>query len=306
MIIALGGNALIKKGQKGTIEEQFENLRVPLEQIALLSRNYKIIITHGNAPQVGNLLLLQQNPSKLPKMPLEILVAETQGQIGYMIEQTLDNELMKRGVDNPFISTVLTYVKVDGNDPAFKNPTKPVGPAYKRKKRRFMLTPKGWRKVVPSPKPMKIVEWREIKTLIDNGFIVIACGGGGIPVTKERKSFEGIEAVIDKDLASAKLGEQIGADILVIATDEEKVAINYQKPNQRFLDELTVSDAVNYFKEGQFPAGSMGPKIEAAINFVTSGKNRKAIITSIDTIEPSIKGKAGTHITMQSKLLIKR
>ncbi len=296
IIIALGGNALIKTGQRGTIKEQFENLKVPMEQIARLSRNNKIIITHGNGPQVGHLLLQQESSSKLPKMPLEILVAETQGQIGYMIEQTLDNELMKKGVDHPLISTVLTYVKVDRNDPAFKRPTKPVGPVYKTRKKGYVLTSKGWRKVVPSPKPIKIVEWREIKTLVDSGFIVIACGGGGIPVTKERKSFEGIEAVIDKDLASAKLGEQIGADLLVIATEEDGVAIDYQKPNQRFLKRLTVTDAINYFKEGQFPEGSMGPKIEAAINFINSGDNRKAVITSIDRIEPSIRGKAGTQI----------
>ena len=296
LIIAFGGNALIKDDQKGTIEEQFENLKVPLSQIARLSRKNKIIITHGNAPQVGHLILQQQGSSRLPKMPLEILVAETQGQIGYMIEQTLDNQLMKIGVNDPLISTVLTYVKVDKNDPAFQNPTKPVGPAYKRKRKGYVLTPKGWRKVVASPNPIKIIEWREVKTLIDNGFIVIACGGGGIPVTKDYKHFEGIEAVIDKDLASAKLGEQIGADLLVIATEVEKVALNFQKPNQKLLNKLTISQAIKYFEEGHFPPGSMGPKIQAAINFVNYSKN-KAIITSIDKIESAIAGKAGTVIT---------
>lgn len=293
LIIAFGGNALIKDGQKGTAEEQFENLKTPLSQIARLSRKYKIIITHGNGPQVGN-LFLQQSSSRLPKMPLNILVAETQGQIGYMIEQTLDNELMKIGINEPLISTVLTYVKVDKNDPAFNNPTKPIGPAYKNRRKGFILTLKGWRKVVPSPQPQKIIEWREVKTLIDNGFIVIACGGGGVPVTGRYKKFEGIEAVIDKDLASAKLGEQIDADILVIATEVEKVALNFQKTNEKLLDRMTVSQAEKYLKEGQFPEGSMGPKVQAVVNFIKSGKE-KAIITSIDKIESAINGKAGTY-----------
>ncbi len=217
-----------------------------------------------------------------------------------MIEQTLDNELMSIGVNNPLISTVLTYVQVDKNDPAFLNPTKPVGPAYKRKRKGHVKTHNGWRKVVPSPLPIKIIEWREIQTLIDNGFIVIACGGGGIPVTSLRKCFEGIEAVIDKDLASSKLGEQIDADLLVIATEVEKVAINFQKPDEKKLSSLTVSQAKKYFEEGQFPPGSMGPKIQAAIDFVELGKS-KAIITSLEKIEKAIAGKAGTKIYKQKK-----
>lgn len=296
LIIALGGNALIKEGQAGTIKEQFENLKVPIRQIAQLSKKYKIVITHGNGPQVGNLLLLQKNSNQsFLKMPLEILVAGTQGQIGYMIEQTLDNELMNIGINNPLISTVLTYVQVDKDDPAFKNPTKPIGPAYKSRKKGYKLTSKGWRKVVPSPAPIKIIEWREIKTLVNKGFIVIACGGGGIPVTTGHKRFEGIEAVIDKDLASAKLGEHIGADLLVIATEVEKVALNFQKSNQVLLSRVSVDEAEKYLAEGHFPPGSMGPKVQAAVNFVKSGKE-KAIITSDDKIINAIDGKTGTHI----------
>jgi carbamate kinase len=296
LIIAFGGNALIKDGQKGTIEEQFHNLKIPLAQIARLSRKYRIIITHGNGPQVGNLLMQQEfSRRRIPKMPLEILVAETQGQIGYMIEQTLDNQLMKIGVDDPLISTVLTYVQVDKNDPAFKNPTKPIGPAYKRKKKGFVETLKGWRRVVASPIPIKVIEWREVKTLIDNGFIVIACGGGGIPVTSRPKKYRGIEAVIDKDLASAKLGEHVDADLLVIATEVEKVALNFQKPNQRNLRKMSVSQAEKYMQAGQFPPGSMMPKVQAAVNFVKAGKE-KAIITSINKIENAIEGKTGTVI----------
>lgn len=294
LIIAFGGNALIKDGQTGTIDEQFANLKDPLRQVAHISKNYKIVITHGNGPQVGH-LLLQQESSVVPKMPLQILVAETQGQIGYMIEQTLDNELMSIGVNNPLMSTVLTYVQVDKDDPAFDRPTKPVGSAYKEKKEGYQLTDKGWRKVVPSPKPVKIIEWREIKTLIDSGFIVIACGGGGIPVTSGRRNFRGVEAVIDKDLSSAKLGEQIDADLLMIATEVEKVSINYKKSNEQMIDRMSVAEAKKYFDEGHFPEGSMGPKVKAAINFIESGKE-KVIITSIEKIEDALDGKTGTII----------
>jgi carbamate kinase len=274
-------------------------MRVPLRQIAALSQRHRIVITHGNAPQIGNLLLQQEQETKrFVKRRLEVLVAETQGQIGYMIEQTLDNELMRIGINKPLISTVLTYVLVDRNDPAFRNPTKPIGPAFKRKRKWCALTPKGWRRIVPSPQPIKIIEWREIKTLVKAGFIVIACGGGGIPVTTERKHFEGIEAVIDKDLASARLGQQIGADLLVIATEVDRVALNFGKPSETYIDRCTVAEAKRYLDEGHFPAGSMGPKVQAAVNFVTDPA-KLAIITSIDKIDSGLKGRAGTRITFE-------
>jgi carbamate kinase len=298
LIIALGGNALIKFGEEGTTEEQFKNLKIPISQIAELARDYNIIITHGNGPQVGNLLLQQEATEFVSKRPLQILVAETQGQIGFMIEGTLDEELMKIGMDEEkLFLTVLTYVKVDANDPAFKNPTKPIGPAYPvRTKPGQVKTAKGWRQVVPSPKPIKIYQWREIKKLMELGsWIVIACGGGGIPVIKEAKKLYGVEAVIDKDLASSKLGEQVGADILLIATDVEKVAINFGKQDQKDLDTLTISEAKKYLKEGHFPDGSMGPKIQAVINFMEAG-GEKAIITSIEKIKEALEGKAGTQI----------
>jgi len=206
LIVALGGNALIKPGEIGTAEQMLNNLRAPIRQIAELSKNYSVLIVHGNGPQIGNLLLQQEATTEVTKMPLEILVAETQGQIGFLIETTLDEELMRLGIDTEkYFLTVLTYVEVDPNDRAFKRPTKPIGPAYKRKKPGFVKTSKGWRRVVPSPKPIRIVQWREIKKLIEENFIVIACGGGGIPVVKEGNRFNGVEAVIDKDLASAKL-----------------------------------------------------------------------------------------------------
>ncbi|MBN2154530.1 MAG: carbamate kinase [Candidatus Lokiarchaeota archaeon] len=313
IVIALGGNALIKRGQKGTADEQFRNLQVPIKQIARMSTEYNIIITHGNGPQVGNLLIQQETceSDKIAEMPLEVLVALTQGQIGFMIESTLDNELMKLEneklppEERKLFLTVLTYVKVSQSDPAFKNPTKPIGPAYDEPKDGYVQTAKGWRRVVPSPKPLKIYQYREIKKLLEMNFIVIACGGGGIPVVKEKvfdidrdlqlgERLTGVEAVIDKDLASAKLGEQIDADILLIATDEEKVAINYKQPNQRFLDKIPIAKAKEYMKQGHFPAGSMGPKVQAAINFLEAGGER-VIITSIEKIEDALNGKAGTE-----------
>ncbi len=300
LIIALGGNALIKFGEEGTTEEQFKNLKIPISQIAELTRDYNIIITHGNGPQVGNLLLQQEATEFVSKRPLQILVAETQGQIGFMIESTLDEELMKIGMDEEkLFLTVLTYVKVDSNDPAFKNPTKPIGPAYPvRTKIGQVKTAKGWRQVVPSPKPIKIYQWREIKKLMEMGsWIVIACGGGGIPVIKEEKKLYGVEAVIDKDLASSKLAEQIGAEILLIATDVEKVSINYGTPDQKDLEKLFISEAKKYLEEGQFPAGSMGPKIQAVINFIEAG-GEKAIISSIEKIKEALEGKAGTQIIL--------
>ena len=301
LLIALGGNALIKKGQRGSIEEQFENLRTPIQEIARLSREYKIIITHGNGPQVGNLLLQQEKSPEVPIMPLEILVAQTQGQIGYMIESSLDNEFMKMGADTKqLFVTVLTYVVVDIDDPAFKNPSKPIGPYFSVEDAEQLPYPTvetagGYRRVVASPKPVTIVEKREIKRLLQQGFLVIACGGGGIPVIREGRGFEGVDAVIDKDLASAKLAQEVGVDIFLIATDTEGVAINFQRPGQKFFRSLPVEEAKRYLHEGQFPEGSMGPKIEAAIEFLESG-GKRAFITSTENIERSIKGNAGTEI----------
>jgi carbamate kinase len=302
ILVAMGGNALIRKGQEGTIEQQFDNLRVPIRQIAMLSGDYRILMTHGNGPQVGNLLLQQEASHEVPKLPLEILVAQTQGQIGYMIESVLDSELMALGIHHqqPIVS-LLSYVVVDESDPAFKNPTKPIGPIYSKEEAAsapypVMKTAKGYRRVVVSPEPLTIVEKREIKTLIDMGFVVICCGGGGIPVIREGRSFCGVDAVIDKDLASAKLAEEVGVDIFMIATDEKAVALNYGKKNQKFLKSLTISEAETYLEEGQFPPGSMGPKVQAAIQFIKYGGNR-AVIGSIEEIEKAIAGKAGTEIT---------
>jgi carbamate kinase len=300
LIVALGGNALIRKGQKGTVEEQFENLKVPIRQIARLSRKYKIIITHGNGPQVGNLLLQQEHCTVVPKLPLEILVAQTQGQIGYMIESTLDSELMALGIHTQPLVSLISYVVVDENDPAFKNPLKPIGPVYSEKEAASVPYPmrktaKGYRRVVVSPKPVSIVEKREIKKLIEMNFIVICCGGGGIPVIREGRTFQGIDAVIDKDLASAKLAEEVGADIFLIATDVQGVALNYGTKNQKFLRSVTLEQAQRYLKEGHFSPGSMKPKIGAAIQVVLNCGAR-SVITSLEDIEQAVAGKAGTEV----------
>jgi carbamate kinase len=300
ILIALGGNALIRKGEEGTISDQLENLRTPIRQIARLSRRYRIVITHGNGPQVGHLLLQQECCSTLPRLPLEILVAQTQGQIGYMIESTLDNELMELGLDSEqlFVS-ILSYVVVDENDPAFSKPTKPIGPAFSESEAiglpyPTVKTAKGYRRVVASPKPLSIVEKREIQRLIHMGFMVIACGGGGIPVVRERRAFHGVDAVIDKDLASAVLAREVGAEMLVIATDVRGVALSFDSPEQRFLRNLTPAEAAVHLKRGEFPSGSMGPKVEAASDFVRR-TGKPAVICDIGDIERAVSGKAGTR-----------
>jgi carbamate kinase len=301
LLVALGGNALIRKGQKGSVDEQFTNLKIPIRQIAKLTGTYRIIITHGNGPQVGNLMLKQECCDVVPKLPLEILVAQTQGQIGYMIESTLDTELMhlENGTEHYFVS-LLSYVVVDKNDPAFLYPSKPVGPVFTEEKAQTLPYPtqktaKGYRRVVASPLPVTIVEKREIKKLIDMNFIVICCGGGGIPVIRKGRRFSGVDAVIDKDLASAKLAEEVGVDIFLIATDVQGAALNYGKKNQKFLRSLSFDQAARFLSEGHFPPGSMGPKIEAAVQFVRK-TGKRAVITSIENIESAVRGESGTEI----------
>jgi carbamate kinase len=301
ILIALGGNALIQKGQKGTAEEQFANLRMPMRQIARLSRNYRIVLTHGNGPQAGNLLLQQESCREVPNMPLEIIVAMTQGQIGYMIESSLDRALMEIGVttEQLFVS-LISYVVVDENDPAFQNPTKPIGPFYTEEQARglpytMVKTDKGFRRVVASPKPLAIVEHREIKKLIEMGFIVICCGGGGIPVIRKERKFRGVDAVIDKDLASAVLAGEIKADAFVIASDVPGVSINWLKPQQQQLRNVQLAELERYMAEGHFPAGSMGPKVQAILQFHRATGDR-GIICHLEDIERAIAGEAGTEV----------
>jgi carbamate kinase len=301
ILIAFGGNALIKKGQKGTHKEQFINLKLPMGQIARLSRKYRFVITHGNGPQVGNLLLQQESCHEVPKMPLEIIGAMTQGQIGYMLESSLDDSLMQIGVngEQQFV-TLITYVVVDKNDPGFKNPTKPIGPAYTEAEAAVLpytmaKTDKGYRRVVASPKPLNIVEHREIKKLIDLDFIVICCGGGGIPVIRKERKFRGVEAVIDKDLASSILAQEIKADVFVIASDIAGAGINWGTPDQQILRKTSLSEIEQYVKQGQFPAGSMGPKVEAIMDFYKA-TGKRGVICQLEDIEKAIAGEAGTEI----------
>ena len=301
LLIALGGNALIKKGQKGTAAEQFLNLQLPMGQIAELSRKFKIVITHGNGPQVGNLLLQQESCDAVPKMPLEIIGAMTQGQIGYMLESSLDTALMEIGIeDQQQFVTIITYVVVDESDPGFENPTKPIGPFYSEEEAKglsynLVQTDKGYRRVVASPKPITIVEHREIKKLIDLDFIIICCGGGGIPVIRKERKFRGVEAVIDKDLASSILAREIKADIFLIVSDIEGAAIHWGTKAQKVLGKVSLKEMQQYIKEGHFPAGSMGPKVDAIVQFFQA-TGKRGITGKLEDIEKAIEGKAGTEI----------
>ena len=306
VVIALGGNALIKRGQKGTSEEQFETTMKSVQDIVrMIKEGWDVVITHGNGPQVGS-ILLQQDVAKgaVPPMPLDVCVAQSQGQIGYMIQQCMLNSLETSNIKRN-VASVITQVIVDEKDPAFENPTKPVGPVYRydeallRLKEGYILTQQrgGWRIVVPSPDPISIVEAEAIKKLIDDNVIVIAAGGGGIPVVKGKKGMkiEGREAVIDKDLASERLATEIGADVLLILTDVDAVYLDYGSENERKLGEVTLKEVEKYYREGQFPPGSMGPKILAAIRFLHNG-GKMAIISSIGNAWNAINGKAGTRI----------
>ena len=305
-LLAVGGNSLIRAGQKGTIKEQFENARKTAEYIAeLVKRGFKLVITHGNGPQVGaQLIRTEMASSQVYTMPLDVCVASTQGEIGYILQSSIQEALEKKKLNVP-VATIITRVVVDPDDPDFKNPTKPVGPFFtkeeaKRKEKEFgwkMIedAKRGYRRVVPSPKPVDIVEKNIISNCVRSGMIVIAVGGGGIPVVKKNGGYEGVEAVIDKDRASALLANILKVDYFIISTDTDKVYINYKKPNQRALDVVKLDEIEKYFKEGHFPPGSMGPKIEAIVEFLKNG-GEKAIVTSPENLIESVFGDAGTKI----------
>ncbi len=292
-VIAFGGNALLRGDQKGTIDEQEKNVYDTCTHLLrLVEKDYNIVIGHGNGPQVGNVMLQHEAGARLygiPSQPIDICVAETQGSIGYMIEQQMRNVLNEKGIDKDII-TLVTQVLVDKEDAAFSNPTKPVGPFYTKEEADklteqnsyvFHEDPRkrGWRRVVASPKPININNERTIENIARDGQIVITVGGGGIPVFKvNEKKFQGIDAVIDKDLASALLAQKIKADEFYILTDVPKAYINFHKPNQQALDTITVEQANQYLSEGQFAEGSMAPKIRAAISFVENG-GKECIIT---------------------------
>ena len=307
IVVALGGNAIIEEGTEGTITQQFANTRKSLAAIVGMIRDgHKIVLTHGNGPQAGVHLIRNEAASgQVPPSPLGVIVADTQGSMGYMIAQCLSNALVRQGV-NKDVVTVVTQVEVDPADPSMDNPTKYVGPFYKAEQVE-KLRERGWaikedpgrgyRRVVPSPMPLDVIEKGIIKDLLDDGKIVIAAGGGGIPVRREADgTLEGVDAVIDKDRASALLANLIAADELIILTGVEKVAINYRKPGERFLDRMSVAECGRYLAEGQFPKGSMGPKIEAACDFIRRGGVR-VIITSMENATLAVEGRAGTVIT---------
>lgn len=307
-IVALGGNALQAEGQPATAECQLKVIKDTAVHLAnMIESGNQIVIVHGNGPQVGRLVVQNEYAKKItPAMPFDVCGAMSQGMIGYHIQQALGEELKKKNI-NKSVITLVTQVVVDKNDKGFQNPTKPIGPYYKKDEAKSLSeeqgyvmvedSGRGYRRVVASPEPKKIIEIDTIKRLVNDGQVVISAGGGGIPVIeKDDNSLEGVAAVIDKDLASEKLAEELDADILVILTAVEKVAINFGKPNQKNLDSMTVRDAEKYIQEGQFAPGSMLPKIRAAIKFVTAKPGKKAIIASLENAKNALLGNAGTLI----------
>jgi len=307
IVVALGGNALVQEGEKGTIQEQFANTRKSITGIVqCIKKGFDVVITHGNGPQVGNMLLRTElSRDKVPELPLGICVADTEGAIGYMIQQTMVNRLQKEQI-NKCAVTILTQVIVDKDDNAFRTPTKPIGPFFTAEEAGDIVNEKGWkmvedshrgyRRVVASPNPLKIVERESVKRLLESGEIVIAAGGGGIPViVEEDGSLEGVDAVVDKDLASSVLALEIKADYLMMLTGVENVCLHYGESDQKPLETITIEEAERYMAEGHFPPGSMGPKIQAAVNFLKGG-GECVFIAAIDKVWETIAGKTGTRI----------
>ena len=307
VLVAMGGHAFMQKGEKGTIEEHERNA----EEIArllmtLVEKEYHLVISHGNGPQVGNLLLQQESANgEIPQMPLDVLVAMTEGSLGYILQQNLLNQLRKKDVRR-YVVTVVTQVLVDGADPAFATPTKPIGPFLAKEeaeRRRDQLgwvikedAGRGWRRLVPSPQPLRVVQRHMIRDAVRAGHIVVACGGGGIPIKKDpHDQYVGVEAVIDKDLTSSVLASDIGAALFIILTAVPQVYLNYGTPQQRGLGAVTLDEIESLVAEGHFPPGSMGPKIEAVIHFLKAG-GRRALITNPESLPLAIEGRAGTHV----------
>jgi carbamate kinase len=306
MLLAVGGNALIRTGEKGTIAEQLANARrTATEIVGLCQEGYRIVLTHGNGPQVGAALLRSERAvSQVPGHSLDVCDASTQGEIGYLLQQSLESELRAAGLHIPVV-TVLTQTVVSIDDDAMRHPTKPIGPFYSRadaeeRRRQFGWeivedAARGYRRVVPSPEPIEIVELEVIRDLVEHGVLVIACGGGGIPVVWRDGKLEGVEAVIDKDRASALLATCLGVDLFVISTDTDYVYLDYKKPGQRPLRRVSASELELYLGAGQFPPGNMGPKIESVLRFLHAG-GRQAIITSCENLRKAVAGPAGTQI----------
>jgi carbamate kinase len=307
VLVALGGNAILKYNDEGTAEEQMKNVRTSCRILAqLIEKDYHIAITHGNGPQVGDILLRNEMAKGvLPPMPLDICGAESQGMLGYMLQQCLLNELRQLDRERP-VMTILTQTLVDRDDPAFGRPSKPIGPFYSADEAAKLREEKGWtveespgkgfRRSVPSPRPISILEGRSIKDLFENGYVVIACGGGGIPVIDRDGEIEGVEAVVDKDRSASALANLIGVCYLLILTDVDAVYLDYGKSEQRAIRQMTAHQANEWMAQGQFHEGSMGPKVESAIEFLRNG-GKKAIITSMEKAVDALVGAAGTTIT---------
>lgn len=307
-VVAFGGNALMGHEGKSNYTDQMRRTdTICRKLLSLFELGYRIVITHGNGPQVGNILMQQECLiDSLPPMPLDVCNAMTQGQIGYMIEQRLRNIFEEKKIKKSVV-VLVTQVVVSENDPAFKNPTKFIGPFFSKEETERLEKEKGWnmkedsgrgyRRIVPSPRPIDIVEKDEISDMANRDLVVVACGGGGIPVLRDKKGkLKGVAAVIDKDYAAERIASLIGADSLILITPVDKVSIFYGTSKQKDLGRLSLEEARGYYDEGHFPPGSMGPKVEAAMKFISSG-GRRTIITSIEGLEDAIKGKGGTVIT---------
>jgi carbamate kinase len=307
-VVALGGNALILDKNHKTIQDQFDAVKETVTHISdMIEDGWQVVITHGNGPQVGFIMRRSElSLHELHPVPLDYCGADTQGAIGYMIQKSLRNEFKKRGIDKRAV-TVVTQVEVDGNDHAFKNPSKPVGSFLDEATAQQRMAEgqdfiedagRGWRRVVPSPKPKQIVELDAIRSLVDDGFIVVAVGGGGIPVVEQPSGLlRGVEAVIDKDFASGLLANLIDADLLLISTAVEQVAINFNKPDQQWLNQMTVAEAEKYIAEGHFTPGSMLPKIQAIVDFLKAG-GKKALITNPPNMKRALNSETGTWISL--------
>jgi len=306
-VITLGGNAVLPAGKSGTIQEQFDLTRATMAHVAKLAKlGLRMVLSHGNGPIVGNIVIRNECASHLvPAMPLFICGADSQGGIGFMIQNALRNELYLAGYPRP-VATVVTQVEVDPEDPAFAEPTKPIGPFYRADQARDMErvegwtmredSGRGWRRVVPSPEPRRIVEWEAIEQLVNAGILTIAAGGGGIPVRMSRKGLlKGIDAVVDKDLAATLLAASLEATGLVFVTGVRRVALGFGTPRQRDLEEIGLAELKRHHAAGEFPPGSMGPKMEAAIRFLEQG-GREVLVCAPDELGEAIDGRAGTRI----------
>lgn len=310
IVVAIGGNAITKADELGTHEEQMHNIKMVVGPIArIIADGSRVVVVHGNGPQVGNHLIKNEHSKELvPPMPLHVCVANTQGSMGYALQQQLRHAMLKHGIEQEVV-TIITQVLVDSSEPSFQNPTKPIGSFYTEDAARELMASmgyrfvedsgRGWRRVVPSPTPIKIIESKAIKQAIQGGMVVIAAGGGGIPVAEGREGeYNGIDAVIDKDLVAMRLAMDIQAEVLLLLTGVQRVALKYGRPDQQELDQITVTEAKEYMEAGHFPAGSMGPKIKAAIDFLeNSNGGEKVIIGHINEASAVLKGLAGTTIT---------